>query len=88
MRKRLWSAILALCMALTMAPTVAFAADDVTKTFEVENGTAFVDALNEINAAAEGNFVIKLTDNITVSGDPELTANTTPLALMSASISL
>lgn len=47
--------------------------------FSVSNGAEFVDALNAINAAADGEYVITLTDDIEISGDYDFTKNTTTI---------
>ena len=54
---------------------------EITKTFEVADGTAFVAALDEINAddSGSGNYVIKLTGDINISGDHSFEKNTTTI---------
>lgn len=72
MRKRIWAAILSLCVALTMMPTVAFAAD-AENVFEVASAEELANAVSAINAADDGSYTIQLMDDITLpatySGD-------------------
>ena len=54
---------------------------EITKTFEVADGTAFVAALDEINAddSDSGNYVIKLTGDVALSSDYTFKTNTTTI---------
>ena len=67
MKKRLLSAILSLCMLLTMAPTVAFAASNGVKT-EAELRAAIENAIGEKNT-------ITLSEDIELASTLEIPAD-------------
>lgn len=75
--KRLFTAMLtALCMIVALLPTTAFAQENV---FYVGTESELIAAVNQINAADGGEFVIKLSDNISANKKIEFLKNKTTL---------
>ena len=82
MRRRRWGTLVSACAAAALAlalgvPGVAKA--ETTKTFEVGSSAEFTAAVNEINAADGGEYVIKLTDDVTLGRDNYLEKNVTTI---------
>lgn len=83
MRKR--RGALALALAATLAvvagafslPGSAWAADAIT--FEVGDSASYENAVNQINAADSGEFVISLTDDVSLNGDYAFERNSTTI---------
>ncbi len=62
--------ILLVVLSLTVTPKAAFAENEtVTKTeIEVKNGEEFENAISTVNNASEGEYIIKLTDDVEIGG--------------------
>ena len=62
--------ILLVVLSLTVTPKAAFAENKtVTKTeIEVKNGEEFENAVNTVNSASEGEYIIKLTGDVKING--------------------
>ena len=63
--------ILMVVLSLTVTPKAAFAENKTVTVIEVGNKTAFDDAINTVNSASEGEYVISLTDNVEI-GDTSI----------------
>lgn len=60
--------ILMVVLSLTVTPKAAFAENKTVTVIEVGNKTAFDDAINTVNNASEGEYVISLTDDMEING--------------------
>ena len=69
-RNRMVLGILLVVLSLTVTPKAAFAENKtVTKTeIEVKNGEEFENAINTVNSASEGEYIIKLTGDVKING--------------------
>lgn len=74
-KKRWLALLLTLCIAWGMSP-ISAAAQESAQVFEVSDSEGFLETVEKINAAESGEFVIKLTENITVSEKVEFLKNT------------
>ena len=75
MKKRLLSAIVSLCLLLTMVPTVAFAAEDDESTVPATSGTCGAEgSVNVISSNTTWDSDIRLDHDLTISTDATLTA--------------
>ena len=60
--------ILMVVLSLTVTPKAAFAENKTVTVIEVGNKKAFDDAINTVNNASEGEYVISLTDDMEING--------------------
>ena len=60
--------ILMVVLSLTVTPKAAFAKNKTVTVIEVGNEKAFDDAINTVNNASEGEYVISLTDDMEING--------------------
>lgn len=60
--------ILMVVLSLTVTPKAAFAENKTVTVIEVGNEKAFDDAINTVNSASEGEYVISLTDDMEING--------------------
>lgn len=60
--------ILMVVLSLTVTPKAAFAENKTVTVIKVGNEKAFDDAINTVNSASEGEYVISLTDNVEIGG--------------------
>ena len=67
-RNRMMLGILLVVLSLTVTPKAAFAENKTVTVIEVGNKTAFDDAINTVNNASEGEYVISLTDDMEING--------------------
>ena len=78
MIKRLARCFLSICLVAGLVPALAFA-DEGSEVFEVGTSEQFAEAVSEINAASNGSFTIKLTDDIILGGDNKFSKNATTI---------
>lgn len=62
--------ILMVVLSLSVTPKAAFAENKTVTVIEVGNEKAFDDAINTVNSASEGEYVISLTDNVEIGDTP------------------
>ena len=67
-RYRMMLGILLVVLSLSVTPKAAFAENKTATVIEVGNKTAFDDAINTVNNASEGEYVISLTDDMEING--------------------
>ena len=60
--------ILMVVLSLTVTPKAAFAENKTVTEIEVKNGEEFENAINTVNGASEGEYIISLNDNIEIRG--------------------
>lgn len=60
--------ILMVVLSLTVTPKAAFAENKTVTVIKVGNEKAFDDAINTVNSASEGEYVISLTGNVEIDG--------------------
>lgn len=60
--------ILMVVLSLSVTPKAAFAENKTVTVIKVGNEKAFDDAINTVNSASEGEYVISLTDNVEIGG--------------------
>ena len=79
--KRLCSFLLCAFLVMFLAPTIVFAesTEGYTETYEVGTQSELVTAVNKINSAESGSYAIKLTNDINIGLDINLTKNTTTI---------
>ena len=65
-RNRMMLGILLVVLSLSVTPKAAFAENKTVTVIEVGNEKAFDDAINTVNSASEGEYVISLTDNVEI----------------------
>ena len=63
--------ILMVVLSLSVTPKAAFAENKTVTVIKVGNEKAFDDAINTVNSASEGEYVISLTDNVKI-GDTSI----------------
>lgn len=63
--------ILMVVLSLSVTPKAAFAENKTVTVIKVGNEKAFDDAINTVNSASEGEYVISLTDNVEI-GDTSI----------------
>lgn len=81
MKRRILSCLLALVMILSLLPVLALAAEP-TASYSVGTVQEFIDAVDEINNASSGSYVISLQDSIDLSSQVvEFTSQTTTTIL-------
>lgn len=68
--KQIMAVLLACMMVIGLFPMAALAAE--TTAFEVQNEAEFIDAVTQANRAESGEFIIRLTKDITFSGDKNI----------------
>ena len=68
--KQMMAVLLACMMVIGLFPMAALAAE--TTAFEVQNEAEFIDAVTQANRAESGEFIIRLTKDITFSGDKNI----------------
>ena len=62
--------ILMVVLSLSVTPKAAFAENKTVTVIKVGNEKAFDDAINTVNSASEGEYVISLTDNVEIGDTP------------------
>ena len=67
-RYRMMLGILLVVLSLSVTPKAAFAENKTVTVIEAGNEKAFDDAINTVNSASEGEYVISLTGNVEISG--------------------
>lgn len=67
-RYRMMLGILLVVLSLSVTPKAAFAENKTATVIEAGNEKAFDDAINTVNNASEGEYVISLTGNVEISG--------------------
>lgn len=67
-RYRMMLGILLVVLSLSVTPKAAFAENKAVTRIEVKNGEEFENAINTVNGASEGEYVISLTGNVEISG--------------------
>lgn len=67
-RYRMMLGILLVVLSLSVTPKAAFAEKKMVARIEVENETEFNNAINTVNSASEGEYVISLTGNVEIRG--------------------
>ena len=60
--------ILMVVLSLSVTPKAAFAENKTVTVIKVGNEKAFDDAINTVNSASEGEYVISLTDDMEING--------------------
>ncbi len=70
-RNRMMLGILLVVLSLSVTPKAAFAENKTVTVIEVGNRTAFDDAINTVNSASTGEYVISLTDHMEI-GDTSI----------------
>ncbi len=65
---RVMLGILMVVLSLSVTPKAAFAENKTATVIEVKNGEEFENAINTVNSASEGEYVISLTDNVEIGG--------------------
>lgn len=67
-RYRMMLGILLVVLSLSVTPKAAFAENKAVTEIEVKNGEEFENAINTVNSASEGEYVISLTGNVEIGG--------------------
>lgn len=67
-RNRMMLGILLVVLSLSVTPKAAFAENKTVTVIETGNEKAFDDAINTVNGASEGEYIISLNDNIEIRG--------------------
>lgn len=67
-RYRMMLGILLVVLSLSVTPKAAFAENKAVARIEVKNGEEFENAINTVNGASEGEYIISLNDNIEIRG--------------------
>lgn len=67
-RNRMMLGILLVVLSLSVTPKAAFAENKTATVIEAGNEKAFDDAINTVNSASKGEYVISLTGNVEISG--------------------
>ena len=67
-RYRMMLGILLVVLSLTVTPKAAFAENETATVIEVKNGEEFENAINTVNGASEGEYIISLTGNVEIGG--------------------
>lgn len=67
-RYRMMLGILLVVLSLSVTPKAAFAENKAVTRIEVKNGEEFENAINTVNGASEGEYIISLNDNIEIRG--------------------
>lgn len=67
-RYRMMLGILLVVLSLSVTPKAAFAENKAVTRIEVKNGEEFENAINTVNNASEGEYVISLTGNVEIGG--------------------
>lgn len=67
-RNRMMLGILLVVLSLSVTPKAAFAENKTVTVIEAGNEKAFDDAINTVNSASEGEYVISLTGNVEIRG--------------------
>ncbi len=67
-RNRMMLGILLVVLSLSVTPKAAFAENETVARIEVKNGDEFENAINTVNGASEGEYIISLNDNIEIRG--------------------
>lgn len=67
-RYRMMLGILLVVLSLSVTPKAAFAENKTVTVIETGNEKAFDDAINTVNGASEGEYIISLNDNIEIRG--------------------
>ena len=67
-RYRMMLGILLVVLSLSVTPKAAFAENKAVTEIEVKNGEEFENAINTVNGASEGEYIISLNDNIEIRG--------------------
>lgn len=67
-RYRMMLGILLVVLSLSVTPKAAFAENKTVTVIEAGNEKAFDDAINTVNSASEGEYVISLTGNVEIGG--------------------
>lgn len=65
---RMMLGILLVVLSLSVTPKAAFAENKAVTRIEVKNGEEFENAINTVNGASEGEYIISLNDNIEIRG--------------------
>lgn len=65
-RNRMMLGILLVVLSLSVTPKAAFAENETATVIEVKNGEEFENAINTVNGASEGEYVISLTGNVEI----------------------
>ena len=67
-RYRMMLGILLVVLSLSVTPKAAFAENETATVIEVKNGEEFENAINTVNGASEGEYIISLTGNVEIGG--------------------
>lgn len=67
-RNRMMLGILLVVLSLSVTPKAAFAENKTVTRIEVKNGEEFENAINTVNGASEGEYIISLTGNVEIGG--------------------
>lgn len=67
-RYRMMLGILLVVLSLSVTPKAAFAENETATVIEVKNGEEFENAINTVNGASEGKYIISLTGNVEIGG--------------------
>ena len=80
MKQRILAALMSICLFVGLFPVTALAAESTENNeFEVGSAEELAAAVDAINAAEHGEFLIRLTDDITALGTVEFTENETTI---------
>ena len=67
-RNRMMLGILLVVLSLSVTPKAAFAENKAVTRIEVKNGDEFENAINTVNGASEGEYIISLTGDVEIIG--------------------